>query len=52
MGLMDFLLRGRRAPTVPAFIHAAPQRYGKSHPARDVIAIALDGAAPFGSHAG
>jgi hypothetical protein len=36
----------------PAFIHAAPQRYGKSHPARDVIAIALDGVARFGSHAG
>jgi hypothetical protein len=41
LGLRDFLSRSRALP-VPTFIHPAPQRYCKSHPARDLIAIALE----------
>ena len=50
MGLMDFLLRGRRAPT--ARRSSTQRRSATASRTQHVIAIALDGAAPFGSHAG
>jgi hypothetical protein len=41
LGHGDFASRSRALP-VPTFVHPAPQRYCKSHPARDLIAIALE----------
>jgi hypothetical protein len=49
MGLTDFLLRGRRAPTV---LRSSTQRRSATASRTQHVAIALDGAAPFGSHAG